>query len=307
MKDNTTQFEHLLGVQGSHFKWVHLLIDNDTPADVLQTLSIPKAIQDSLVAQETRPKCLSIEGGVFICLRAINFNQLAQPDDMVSLRIWMTKDMVISIDKQARSLRSISEINDAVNYGVVFKHPADWFHMLLEKISDKISDQIETLDIGLDLIEEQASLSMDDVHRQNAIDIRKEAAKMKRFIAPQRDALEVFSRSSEFISKTHSFKIKEQANNILRYLDSLEVIRERTVLIQDEYRHTIAERQSERMYVLSLVTAIFLPLSFLTGVFGMNVGGLPGIDNLHAFKILMIIMSCIAVVIFLLMRYKKWF
>jgi len=55
------------------------------------------------------------------------------------------------------------------------------------------------------------------------------------------------------------------------------------MVLQDELRNLIAEQQGMRMYVLSLVTAIFLPLSFLTGVLGMNVAGLPGTQEPKAF------------------------
>jgi zinc transporter len=71
-------------------------------------------------------------------------------------------------------------------------------------------------------------------------------------------------------------------------------------------RNRIAEQQGMRMYVLSLVTAIFLPLSFLTGIFGMNVAGLPGTENPQAFTLLGVSMLAIAIGIGGYMVWKKW-
>jgi zinc transporter len=60
------------------------------------------------------------------------------------------------------------------------------------------------------------------------------------------------------------------------------------------------------MYVLSMVTAIFLPLSFLTGVFGMNVGGLPGTESANAFLYLMLGMGALSICMLVAMLWKRW-
>ena len=76
--------------------------------------------------------------------------------------------------------------------------------------------------------------------------------------------------------------------------------------MQDELRNRIADQQGMRMYVLSMVTAIFLPLSFLTGLFGMNVGGLPGTDSPQAFTILIAGMLFLTIIMLIAMLWKKW-
>ena len=78
------------------------------------------------------------------------------------------------------------------------------------------------------------------------------------------------------------------------------------MLLQEEFRSRIAEQQNQRMYVLSLVTAIFLPLSFLTGVFGMNVMGLPGVDNPLGFVWVAGSMLLLAVLVAVWMKVQKW-
>jgi len=76
---------------------------------------------------------------------------------------------------------------------------------------------------------------------------------------------------------------------------------------QEEFLGIMAHEQNTRMLVLSIVAAIFLPLSFLTGLMGMNVAGLPGLENEWAFAILVVIMLILTGLILWIFKIKKWF
>jgi len=102
-------------------------------------------------------------------------------------------------------------------------------------------------------------------------------------------------------------RFTEQANRLTLILEDLDLVRERAMVAQEEFLGIVAHEQNARMLVLSIVAAIFLPLSFLTGLMGMNVAGLPGMENEWAFWILVSSMLFIAGVILMLFRIKKWF
>ncbi|WP_371376212.1 CorA family divalent cation transporter [Thalassotalea aquiviva] len=306
MQDPIIESRQTLGQQEQEFSWLNVVIEQHEAVSETTSLAIPIAAQEGLLADETRPRCIKIDDGLLICLRAINFNRPAEPDDMVSLRIWMSKNLVISATKSGRGLKSINELQHELHKGLVLRNAGEWFCALLEKVTSKISEQLDEIETRVEQLEEQLNSDPDSVNRLEILEIRKQAAQIKRFIAPQREALDVFHYYCDFIDEVQSFRIKEQTDRILRYIDSLDVVREKSILILDELRYAIAEKQSERMYVLSLVTAIFLPLSFLTGVFGMNVGGLPGVDNNDFFVHLMVAMLGVGLFILLLMKWKKW-
>ena len=101
--------------------------------------------------------------------------------------------------------------------------------------------------------------------------------------------------------------MREQSDRITRYVEDLDLARERTIVLQEEILNRIAQEQNSRTYVLTIVAAIFLPLSFLTGVFGMNVAGLPGTTDTGAFLYLSLGMACVAIGSIICMRLKKWF
>lgn len=300
------EFRADIGNDTDSIGWLHMSCDDETSLVTLQALKLPKVVNEGLLAEETRPRAIELESGVLIYLRAINLNTKETPDDMVSLRLWISKNQIISTTKKGRSLMSINEVRHALDNNNKIKNIGDFLCLLLEKVTDKICDEVESYENALDVFENLLIEQSSNIDRQDIINIRRQSAHIKRFILPQKEALEALPFCFTDLTKMHIFKIKETSERISRYLESLEIIRERSVLIQDEIRNTIAEKQSERMYVLSIVTAIFLPLSFLTGVFGMNVAGLPGVETNYAFNILVGIMIVIAISILVIMKRSNW-
>ncbi|MBK6960662.1 MAG: hypothetical protein IPH23_05385 [Gammaproteobacteria bacterium] len=92
-----------------------------------------------------------------------------------------------------------------------------------------------------------------------------------------------------------------------RYVEDLDLVRERAMVLQEELLNRNVEQQNARMYVLAILSAIFLPITFITGLFGMNVAGLPGTRDGHAFAIVVAIMAAALAVVVALMRRKHWF
>ena len=88
--------------------------------------------------------------------------------------------------------------------------------------------------------------------------------------------------------------------------EDLDLARERTVVLQEELLSQVAQEQNTRMYVLSVVAAIFLPLTFVTGLLGMNVGGLPGLESPTGFTWSIIVMVVAAIGLLLFFRFKRW-
>ncbi len=89
-------------------------------------------------------------------------------------------------------------------------------------------------------------------------------------------------------------RLREISDRTTRYVEDLDSIRDRAAVTQEELNNRIAEQMNKTMYVLSLVAGIFLPLGLLTGLLGINVGGIPGTENKWAFTIFSILLLGIA-------------
>ncbi len=143
--------------------------------------------------------------------------------------------------------------------------------------------------------------------RAQLSDLRRQTAHLRRFLAPQRDALERLVRQPDpILSEADNLGIREQADRVQRYLEVLDLTRERGMVAQEEFLSRIAYQQNERIYVLSVAAAIFLPLTFLTGLMGMNVGGMPGADSPFGFAATTLLMSALAVAVAWYFKRRHW-
>ena len=100
--------------------------------------------------------------------------------------------------------------------------------------------------------------------------------------------------------------IEESINDLTRLIEELDMAIERAQIVYEEIANLISEQVNKRMYIMSVVAAIFLPLGFLTGLLGINVGGVPGTENPNAFFIFVALLVGLFVSLAGYFRYKGW-
>ena len=285
-------------------------VESDHPEMVASLVGLgvnPSAV-NILTATNSRPRHVSFADGEVIVMRGINKQDPDQPDDMISLRLYLNAGLVLSAMRKVRRLESIGDVIQQLNDGRTLSSSSELVVLLIERITFKIRQFVEALDEALEGIEsgESAEASEQGSFCETLTVIRRRSASVKRYLTPQRAALESLHAAWAQRAPDSQVKVHELINMTLLNTEDLELCRERAIVMQDDYRHDITDRQSQRLYMLSLITAIFLPLSFLTGVFGMNVAGLPGTQDMNAFKWLCGGMGGVALVVTILMRRHKW-
>ncbi|MBF7073138.1 zinc transporter ZntB [Glaciecola sp. MH2013] len=288
----------------NHYQWIHIQADVGNAKDILESVGLSELTSDSMTAIETRPKAFAADGGVMLFLRGINLNQNAEEEDMVSLRLWFDRNNIISARRKDRKLLSVQKVRSLIDSKQCISSPAELVLELIENIAEGICDTVDRIDDELSAFEADDGLQNHD--RLKLSRLRRKAASIRRYLAPQRDALDALFRLNKVLTQAQFFELRELTDRMTRYVEDLDLAKERAMLLQDELRNRIADQQGVRMYVLSLVTAIFLPLSFLTGLFGMNVAGLPGVENPNGFFIVGTTMVVLAVLMLAGMLWKRW-
>ena len=100
--------------------------------------------------------------------------------------------------------------------------------------------------------------------------------------------------------------LRETAERTARYVEDIDAARERALIAQEELNSRLAEQMNRAMYTLSIVAAIFLPLGLLTGLLGINVGGIPGTESPWAFLIVTVFLFLMAVFLIIWFKRLKW-
>ena len=130
---------------------------------------------------------------------------------------------------------------------------------------------------------------------------------MRRYLAPQREALNwILSERVAWFEAEDRARVREAGDRLAQYIETLDSVRERAAVTQEELINQISEESNARMYILSIVSAVFLPLGFATGLLGINVGGIPGADNDQAFMIFIAMLVGLAALMLVYFRYKRW-
>ena len=290
------------------FDWLHLRSDDPGVIDYMRGMSLNPKLIEALSADETRPRMQLLEDGVLINLRGVNTNPGADPEDMVAIRVWFNDRVILTARKRERKLLSIEDLRLRIDDGKGPRHPGQFVAMLVEKLANRIGDVVDAIDDELTSVETELDERKDSVRQiqQRLSDIRKQTAMIRRYLAPQREALAELYRSAKHLTEDDCYSIRYQTDRITHYVEDLDLARERALVLHGELQNRIAEQQNSRTYLLSIVATIFLPLSFLTGVFGMNVAGLPGIEDPEAFHLLSLGMLVLAIILIGYMWFKKW-
>ena len=288
--------------------WVHLNVNqNNTEEWLKQNVDyLDPIIIDALLADETRPRLEEYDEGSLLILRGVNLNPNSEPEDMISIRLWIDKHRIISLQK--RELKATKEIEQKLIEGKGPKDAAEFMVQLATRLIEKIEPVISELDENTDDLEERVIESPDIKLRTQIIRVRKEAILLRRYLAPQREVINRLRTSEQkWLTKPHKRQLHENYDRIARYVEELDSIRERTQIVQDELQNSIADKLNKNMYILSVIAAIFLPLGFLTGLLGINVGGIPGSENQDAFLIFCGILIALIFIQIIWFKNMKWF
>jgi zinc transporter len=290
----------------SQLNWTHVNFSDLTDAAwIRQQSGMAPIIAEAMLSDESRPRALHMDDGILVILRGVNMNEGSEVEDMISVRLWLEKDRVITASR--RPLKSLERIRQVYEQGNGPASPAAFAIELISALSSFIGDVTDGIESKLEQAEDNVNDANSILKNSPFSVVRRQSARIRRYLSPQREALDSLVRNPEPVfDQSHAAELREQTNLITLVLEDLDLVRERALVAQEEFLGMIANEQNNRMLLLSIIAAIFLPLSFLTGLMGMNVAGLPGTENNWAFGIIVALMTLIAVLILLLFRARKW-
>lgn len=288
--------------------WVHLQRTSESATRWLaEERGIPSLVREALTAEETRPRCTPLEGGLLLILRGVNLNPEADPEDMVSIRIWTDGQRVLTVWR--RSLLAVDDIDGLLAQGRGPRNVGEFLSVLAECLVARMEPVIAEIDDRIDALEDEVLESYSPEMRERLAGVRRQAILLRRYFAPQREALLKLSsdqEASSWLATRDRLHLRETADRITRYVEDLDAGRERASVVHDQLANHLSDELNRGMYILSVIAAIFLPLGFLTGLLGINVGGLPGVETPWAFAAVCVGLAVLAGLEIWLLRRFKW-
>lgn len=286
--------------------WVHFDYSSKEAIEWIRNRSnIDSVAIDALLTEETRPRTTILGEALLIALRGVNLNPNSKPEDMISIRLYISPNLIISTRK--RNLLSIDEIIEDLKNSKGVKSSAQFLVQLTRRVTDRMDMVIDEIQDRTDLLEENFIDSTNTEYRSEILSIRRETIILKRYLSPQKEALiKLYNEKISWIDEYQRIELRETNDQLMRHIEELDTIRDKVILIQEELVNSMNEQLNKKMYMLSIISAIFLPLTFLTGLLGINIGGIPGAENENAFYIFLVILSIVITFQFFIFKKKKW-
>lgn len=395
-----------LSASPSH-PWLWLHFDHNNPLShvwLRHQSGVPAEAVMGMLAAQTRPRTVELDGGVLFIARGINLNPNSDPTDMVSLRVWIEHGRIITVVlRRVQSVAEVTAILDAIatrqqqpttndaagaaagdagasrdlasgsppvqvadsgaaspgrhgspdssegdagaeasyyddrqgngkagsagvatastgarppSAGLGQDHadspllhgPVDLLHQIVHRMVDHMVPLVQTMN---DRLEDLVAGVIDEnveVTTAQLAPIRLQLITLHRYLAPLREALIVFSQlDRRWMPPTLRAKFREVADRVMRLVEELSAAQNRAAVARDEIGSQGAERLNRRVFSLTVLTAIFLPLTVLTGLLGMNVAGIPGASDPLAFLVVCTILGAVLGLQLLILRWLGWF
>jgi len=193
--------------------------------------------------------------------------------------------------------------------GVIRKRGVDYLmYRLVDTIVDSYYSVLEKIGEQVEAIEENISKNPTVKDFQQIQKIRKEFIYLRRVVYPLREAInKIVKNESGFIDENNEKYFADVYDHIIHLIDSLDAYKDLTSTMMDLYMNTINYKMNEVMKLLTIITTIFIPLSFIAGIYGMNFQHMPELGWENGYYGVLAIMGGIFILMIAYFRYKKWF
>lgn len=296
-----------LWAKDRHVVWAHFNFKSRLTQEWVENSShILPIFAEILLAEQIRPNLVIEDDDLLLTLKTVNYTQGAEPEDMTSIRLWITEKRIASFRCQQSHV--VDDLKKKLQEGRGIKNSGDFLVELLDRIVIRMRELIEDMEEELDTLEEESLGGHNQGCRTRLITLRQQTVGLRKHLHPQRDVLvNLTNLKVPWLNESQKIELVAIAQKQTRYVEELDYIRERATILQEQLNGFVSESIMTKMYVLAIITCIFDPLDLIVGLWGTNVGGIPGNENRHGFLGVCLLLIVLASGMFLLLRRRRWF
>ncbi len=286
--------------------WIHLdRTGTDSQHWLHEKSGLSPIVAEALLEEETRPRIMVLDDSLFLSLRGVNLNPGAEPDDMISIRLYIDANRVVTV--RHRLLMTIQDIRSSITANNGPKNPGEFLTVLVDRLMERMAPVVHQLDEEIDEAEEQIIGQASYQLRSQLGSLRRQVIAFRRYISPQREVIaHLHLAQLSWLTSTQRARIREVADHFIRYVEDLDAARDRMGVMQEELTGKLSEQMNKTMYILTVLAGIFLPITFVTGLLGINVGGIPGSEDPWAFTTVCLGLTSAGVLLVGIFKWLKW-
>jgi magnesium transporter len=267
----------------------------------------PLSVEDAL-SEIHHPKVEPYERYLYVILHGIDFQASEHQFATRDVDFFLGDNYLVTVhDGRSRSIQKIKDLC-AQHAHILEEGPVALMHRIMDSMIDNYAPEMVELEEQMDELEEEAILGAADNLVRPILSVKRDLAALRRVVIPQRDVVGRLARR-EFpqISTEMAYRFRDVYDHLVRYADEATMFQDRVTGILEGYLSAISNRLNQIMKVLTVMSTIFLPLTVLTGMWGMNVPlpMLPGSEHVQFWWITGIMLA-ISVAMLVVFRRKRW-
>lgn len=289
--------------------WLHLNLSNARVQRWLRhTTQLPESLKEAILDEVSRSRMETIEefgDGLMMVMNdfRIGLNHSGDEEETGTLWAIMTPRLMLSL--RAHPLLTTDTLRQLLRQKRILpKTVVDLYHELIEERATHLRRKTDQLSDQMDHLEE-ILLTGDRLPEHEILGrLRITCSRLRRHYSPELTALRrLIRRRPTWFNDDDADKLREQIELLAFLVDEVSSLYERAKVLQDELSAHVAEFNAKNLQVLSVMTVIFLPMTLVTGVMGMNMEDLPGLE--HSFWAVMVIMFGAGLAVYLGLRFRR--
>ena len=265
-------------------------------------------ILEDIVDTDQRPKIKDLGNYIFIILKMLYYTEKDNEMKVEQVSLVLGKNYVISF--QEREGDVFDSIRERIrnNLGQIRKAGADYLiYALIDAIIDNYFTVIEKLGEKTENLEDKVISEPNPANVQAIHKLKRDLIFLRKSVWPLREVINILERGdSLLILKATNLYLRDIYGQTIQVMDTVETLRDVLSGILDIYLSSISNRMNEIMKVLTIIATLFIPLTFVVGIYGMNFQYMPELEWIWGYPVVLSVMLIIVIAMLVFFRRKKW-
>jgi magnesium transporter len=290
--------------------WINIdgALNSPVIDDIGKEFKIHHLMLEDIRNVEHRPKADEYDESLFFTLKML-YGINEKSIDYEHISFVLGKNYLISFQEKEGDIFGALRDRIKLDTGIIRKRSADYLlYRLIDNIVDSYYSVLEEIGLHVETIEENISKNPQMEDFRQIQELKKDFIYLRKVVYPLREALnKIIKNENGCIAETNIKYFSDVYDHVIHLLDSLDTYKDLTSTLMDLYMNTINYKMNEVMKLLTIITSIFIPLSFIAGIYGMNFDNMPELHWRFGYFYVLGFMALASIAMIFYFRYKKWF
>ncbi|MGO4921439.1 magnesium/cobalt transporter CorA [Maribacter spongiicola] len=305
-----TNLEHFFKEErADKISWINVVGITDEPfiEKIGKHFNLNPLVLEDIVNTEQRPKIDEYEDYIFGVFRML---YISEEDEIVGehIAIVLHENTVLVFQEVKADVFNGLRERITGKLGRIRTRGADYlFFALLDAMVDNYFLAIENLNNRIENLEEEVYQNPEPIVAKNIQQLKKEVLKIRRWIYPVKELISrLIDTENKLITKDTKLFLRDVLDHTMEINESLQIYREMSMSLMEMYMSNMSNKMNEVMKVLTIMASIFIPLTFIAGIYGMNFDHMPELHYKYGYYVVWVVMIALLVGMIFYFKKKKW-